>query len=62
MTGRLVDTDEEAAVSMKPGQETGTCTRTPRVSTNQRRARSASITNANEEGESEGDRLIEKSK
>lgn len=67
----LVDADHseiENVINMAPGQETGICTRTPRVSTsvsveeaNRKRERAESTATANEEGENEGDRLIEKS-
>lgn len=60
----LVDAEDNVTVMrMAPGQETGTCTRTPRVSSSvqgvrRQRERSGSST-ANETGESEVDRLIE---
>ncbi|KAK5080236.1 hypothetical protein LTR70_008894 [Exophiala xenobiotica] len=63
----LVDADDDnvTVVNMAPGQETGTCTRTPRESSSskgaQRQRERAGSSTANETGESEGDRLIEKS-
>jgi len=61
----LVDTaDDGTVIGMAPDQETGTTTRTPRMASSAdlrlQRARSGSCT-ANEHGENEGDRLIEKS-
>ena len=62
----LGDTDPDAriVVEMEPGQVTGTCTRTPRVSESAQRSkeRAESAPTANEVGEEEGDRLIEKGK
>lgn len=64
----LVYADDEDAVTvvgMAPGQQTGTCTRTPRISSSsdgvQQQQEHAASSTANETGESEGDRLIEKS-
>lgn len=69
--GRLIqdyldDSDDNATVvGMAPGQVTGTCTKTPRASTSsgeaQGRQERGESSSANETGEHEGDRLIEKS-
>lgn len=59
----LVDADPDAVpiADMSPGQVTGTCQVTPRVSESSR-PRTESSATANETGEGENDRLIEKSK
>ena len=55
------DAEAQTTISMTPGQETGTCAVTPRVSSSVGRIRSDSAATANETGTGEGDRLIEKS-
>lgn len=54
------DPDAQTVIDMSPGQETGTCAITPRVSTSSGlRTDDAGV--ANEDGMGESDRLIEKS-
>lgn len=50
--------DEDFTADTSSGQITGTCAKTPRASEQRPRAESST---ANETGEAEGDRLIEKS-